>query len=86
LNLLNVEYRYVLFTPFDQPGKLVDAYSCHVLHSKDLPSPMGMFLTAFETEATAMNFKETYGGKVYCWEGLLENFKVIRWSGDQVVR
>jgi len=75
------DYNLVLFTPFDQPGKLVDAQKSHVLHSKDLPSPMGLFLTAFETEATAMNFKEQYGGKVYCWDGLRENFKVIRALG-----
>jgi copper chaperone NosL len=80
------EYNLVLFTPFDQPGKLVDAYQSHVLHSQNLPSPMGMYLTAFETESAAMNFKEQHGGKVYCWDGLRENFKVIRWSGGQVNR
>jgi copper chaperone NosL len=79
----NGEERFslILFTPFDQPGKLVDATQSHVLHSKNLPSPMGMYLTAFEDEAIAMNFKENYGGKVYCWEGLNENFKLMRLNG-----
>ncbi|MCU0370502.1 MAG: nitrous oxide reductase accessory protein NosL [Bacteroidales bacterium] len=80
------EFNLVLFTPFDQPGKLVNAYESHVLHCENLPSPMGMFLTAFETEATALSFKEQYGGKMYCWNGLMENYKVIRWSGGQVVK
>ena len=75
------EFTLVLFTPFDQPGKLVDAYESYVLQSRNLPSPMGMYLTAFETESAAMNFKEQYGGKVYCWDGLRENFKVIRSLG-----
>ncbi|NTV84241.1 MAG: hypothetical protein HGA23_08080 [Bacteroidales bacterium] len=74
-------FSYILFTPFDQPGKLVDAHESHVLHSKNLPSPMGMYLTAFETEASAMNFKDQYGGKVYCWEGLQENFSLLRTAG-----
>ena len=75
------EFRFVLFTPFDQPGNLVDAHKSHVLQSKNLPSPMGMYLTAFEKEATAMSYKEQYGGKVYCWDGLNENFQVIRSKG-----
>jgi copper chaperone NosL len=75
------EFSLVLFTPFDQPGKLVDAYQSHVLHSRNLPSPMGMYLTAFEKEATAISYKEQYGGKVYCWDGLNENFQVIRTKG-----
>ncbi len=76
-------FRLMLFTPFDQPGKLVDAMQSHILHSKNLPSPMGMYLTAFETEATAMNFKEIYGGKVYCWDGLNENFNLLRLNGPR---
>jgi copper chaperone NosL len=75
------EFSLVLFTPFDQPGKLVNAYESHVLHSKALPSPMGMYLTAFESQATAMSFKEQYEGKVYCWEGLTENFNVLKLAG-----
>ncbi len=74
-------FSLVLFTPYDQPGKLVNAYESHVLHSRNLPSPMGMFLSAFETEATAMSYKESHGGKVYCWEGLRENFEVLRVVG-----
>jgi copper chaperone NosL len=74
-------FSLILCTPYDQPGKLVDATQSHVLHSKGLPSPMGMYLTAFEDEATAMSFKGIHGGKVYCWEGLNENFQVIRLRG-----
>lgn len=44
-------YSLVLFTPFDQPGNLVNAYKSHVLQSRSLPSPMGMYLTAYEDEA-----------------------------------
>jgi copper chaperone NosL len=75
------KFSMMLFTPFDQPGKLVDARESHVLHSKNLPSPMGLYLTAFDSEATAMDFKDQYGGKVYCWDGLMENFDLLRLKG-----
>lgn len=74
-------YHLVLVTPFDQPGRLIGAGQSHVLHSRNLPSPMGMYLTAFETEETAMKFKEQYGGKLYSWDSLKDNFKVIKTIG-----
>lgn len=72
------DYPLILFTPFDKPGTLIDARKSHVLHSENLPSPMGMYLTAFETEATALSFKDTHGGKVFCWKGLMERFPALR--------
>ncbi|HOX78184.1 MAG TPA: nitrous oxide reductase accessory protein NosL [Bacteroidales bacterium] len=72
------EYRYILFTPFDQPGKLTDALTGYVLHSKNLPSPMGMYLTAFEDKAAAMRFQQEKGGRIYDWNGLVEFFEVMK--------
>ena len=57
------KFSLVLFTPFDQPDKLVDAATSHVLHSKKLPSPMGMYLSAFETESTAGSSRANTAGK-----------------------
>jgi len=74
-------FSLVLFTPFDQPDKLVDAGTSHVLHSRKLPSPMGMYLSAFETESTARQFQGQYGGKLYDWEALNSNFKILRVNG-----
>lgn len=75
------KFSLVLFTPYDQPEKLVNAFDSYVLHSKNLPSPMGMYLSAFENEATAASFKENHGGKIYSWEGLNQNFKLLRLNG-----
>jgi copper chaperone NosL len=75
------EFELILVTPFDQPGRLVDARQSHYLHSRNLPSPMGMYLSAFETEATAMQFKALYDGKVYKWDSLVQNFKLLRSLG-----
>jgi copper chaperone NosL len=75
------KFSLVLFTPFDQPEKLVNAFDSYVLHSKNLPSPMGMYLSAFETESAATQFQGQYGGKLYDWEALNKNFKIIRVNG-----
>ncbi len=77
----STDVKLILVTPFNRPEDLVDATASHFLNCKDLASPMGMFLTAFETEATAMNFKDQFGGKVYCWEGLNRNFQLLRLKG-----
>lgn len=71
-------FSYILFTSFDQPGKLVDASECQVLYSKNLPSPMGMYLTAFETLQAAEKFRTEFGGTLHSWSSLRENFDVIR--------
>lgn len=71
-------FSYILFTSFDQPGKFVDASECQVLFSKNLPSPMGMYLTAFETIQAAEKFKAEFGGTLQSWTSLRENFDVIR--------
>jgi copper chaperone NosL len=75
------KFSLVLFTPFDQPEKLVNAFDSYVLHSTNLPSPMGMYLSAFETESTATQFQGEYGGKLYDWEALNSNFKILRING-----
>jgi copper chaperone NosL len=77
----NEEFKLVLVTPFDRPGNLVNARESHVLHSRNLPSPMGMYLTAFETENAANTFQQKHGGKVYSWTGLVENFMVMKSVG-----
>ena len=70
--------KYFLFTSFNTPGILVDATTSYVLHSKELPSPMGRFLTAFEDEATALEFRNRFGGKILSWDKLLEEFDYLR--------
>lgn len=73
----SAEFKFILVTPFNQPGKLVDAAQSYVLHSKNLPSPMGLFLTAFESEATALQYKDEFGGRVYCWKRLNKEFDFL---------
>jgi copper chaperone NosL len=67
--------KLVLLTPFNHPETLEDANHSYILHSQGLPSPMGMFLTAFKDEATAKKFQQETGGTIYTWQELLDKFE-----------
>lgn len=58
-------------TDFERPGTLIDAETALFLHSDRLRSPMGMNLTAFSPEAVPDVLRETYGGEVLEWPGVL---------------
>ena len=64
----------VWVTPFDNPNKLIEPSNCTFLISKELPSPMGMNLTAFETQNSAQTHQRKYGGELYNWDQLQMRF------------
>ena len=64
----------LFITPFDKPGTLYDATKATYLRSPKLPSPMGMFLTAFSTKEKAVEKKNELGGEIYNWKELTENY------------
>lgn len=59
---------YTLVTSFDEPGHLCCALGSFYLHSKDLPSPMGKYLTAFDEKTVAERYQQSHGGKLYSWD------------------
>ena len=63
-----------MVTSFNQPEVLRAVKDSYYLYSIKLPSPMGMFLTAFETKAAAEEAKTKYGGEVMNWELLLKKY------------
>jgi copper chaperone NosL len=71
------DVKLVLVTPFNRPEELVDAGNSQVLHCKDLPSPMGKYLTAFKDKTDAMHFREEYGGVLFSWEDLLNEYRYL---------
>lgn len=74
----NEDVKLVLVTPFNHPEQLVDASTSQVLHCKNLPSPMGRYLTAFKNEAEAVPFREQFGGVLYSWDNLLKEYDKIK--------
>jgi copper chaperone NosL len=59
---------YVLVTDFTRPNELIDARSANFIQSKELPSPMGMYLTAVPDQATATKLQQEVGGRLLNWE------------------
>ncbi len=65
-----------LVNDYQVPGELIDAKKSTFLISKEIPSPMGEYLSAFPTRAEAENIEAENKGKLYSWEELLTKFKV----------
>ena len=60
---------------FSKPEALTDATKATYLISKNIPSPMGAFLTAFENTSEADKVQSEKGGKLYSWPELLAHLK-----------
>lgn len=57
-------------TCFDQPNELKDAASCSFVISKEIPSPMGAFLSAYNNPQKANAVMAKAGGQLFTWEEL----------------
>ncbi|ELR70762.1 lipoprotein, putative [Fulvivirga imtechensis AK7] len=56
---------------------LTDAAGCSYLRSENLPSPMGMYITAVSDKGTAEELRQDQGGQIYSWEELKKNFNQL---------
>jgi len=63
-----------LVADFMNPGQLIDATKATYLISKNIPSPMGAYLSAFQTKEAADKTKMKYQGKLYSWQEILDHF------------
>lgn len=71
------EAEHLLVTSYTVPGNLIDATGAWYIHTKALPSPMGMYLTAFENEYEVRAVKNENGGMIFTWEELLKEYKYL---------
>lgn len=65
-----------LVNNFMNPGELIDATKATYLISKNIPSPMGEYLSAFQTKEAADKTKMKYEGKLYTWQEILDHFNM----------
>jgi copper chaperone NosL len=63
-----------LVNDFMNPGQLIDATKATYLISKNIPSPMGEYLSAFQTKEAADKTEMKYDGKLYTWKEILDHF------------
>ncbi len=61
-------------TDYANPGKLTNAKNAQYLISKNIPSPMGAFLSAFESPNECDKAQEQSGGETFNWEELNQKF------------
>ncbi len=68
------EVALFLVNGYNRPGELMDAKNATYLISKEIPSPMGEFLTAFDSKEEGEKAKLQRGGELYTWNELLNRF------------
>jgi copper chaperone NosL len=56
-----------------EPETLIDATKATFLISKNIPSPMGAYITAFENKTDAETVQSEKNGTLYTWEELLKH-------------
>lgn len=60
---------------FMEPEQLIDARQAFYLHSENLPSPMGLFLTAFKEKEDRDRMHREFDGILMDWEAVLKLVK-----------
>jgi len=61
-----------LWVPDFLTKRFIPAETAVYLHSKNLPSPMGLNLSAFKTKEELEKIKQKYGGEVLNWKQVLQ--------------
>lgn len=64
-----------LTTNYSNPEELIDATSATFLISKNIPSPMGAFISGFKNKEDAIKIQSEYGGDLYVWDELVKHLK-----------
>ncbi|MEK6480945.1 nitrous oxide reductase accessory protein NosL [Catalinimonas sp. 4WD22] len=72
--LAREDIEYYLVTGFIEPGVLINAQEAHYLKTDQMPSPMGLNMTAFQNKEIAQQFQQEKGGELYSWEELNTQF------------
>lgn len=68
-------YSHMLVTDYDAPGQFIEASSAGYLISKERPSPMGAYLSAYATSDKAKIAGQKNQGEIFDWNSILSNFK-----------
>lgn len=58
----------------DSQGKLMAASDVHYIRSLNMPSPMGMYISAFSERSAALSYLQENIGTLYSWKELNKNF------------
>lgn len=67
------QWHMELVTDYTNPGALIPAAEATVVRSKQLPSPMGMYLTAVGSAEDAKELQTEHNGNLYSYKEVAEN-------------
>ena len=82
-NELNSEdLAFSLVNSFSDPVNLHPADKSYFLRSFSLPSPMGMYITPFESRDSAEFYQHTYPGEIFDWNQLNNDFHSLTNLGE----
>lgn len=66
----SVDIRSLWVVDYENPPQLISVDEAFFLHSRDLPSPMGMNLTAFGPGITQQAVQHSFFGEILNWQGV----------------
>ena len=69
-------YKHILVTHFGSKEGTSDAQTSYYLISKDIPSPMGAFLSAYSSEEEAKQLAQHHNGEVFTFKQMAEKYDV----------
>jgi copper chaperone NosL len=67
------EIKLYLSNNYNEPESLINATEATFLISKNIPSPMGAYLSAFKTKDEALKMQSEKGGQTYSWQELIKH-------------
>lgn len=67
------EIKFYLTNQYLEPEILINATKATFLISRNIPSPMGAFITAFEKKADAEKTRTEKEGTLYTWNELINH-------------
>ncbi|MCF8243668.1 MAG: nitrous oxide reductase accessory protein NosL [Saprospiraceae bacterium] len=68
-------YALYLVRDFESPNDWQDATTSSYLISKEIPSPMGGYLSAWNNEQNALRMQANKGGEVHTWAEIVTLFE-----------
>jgi copper chaperone NosL len=68
-------YSFIMVTDYLNPGNLINATESSYLFSKNLPSPMGGYLSSFRDEKSAKSVQILHQGEIINWNFLKKKYQ-----------
>ena len=71
----DMKFAHVLVCDYTNPGTMIKAEDAHFLISKEIPSPMGGFLSAIYDQQLSEKLLAEKGGEVFKWNEVQSKFQ-----------